>query len=357
MFNIGIDLMGGDNAPISILEGILYSIMENKDLKITATYHKDIVIDDLIKKIINSSPRRSKIRNFIKSNVWKERILFVPCQSYINMKDKPSKFIKDKNNTLRVIFEFLKDSKVDGVVYAGNTGAFLEGSVLTVGRIDNVKRPALLTALPFGSPPVFLLDSGANPECKPEYLLQFAIMSSIYYKLIIPKKPTVGILNIGSEEIKGNSLVKDSHSLIKNYVSKNSDLFNYIGFVEPYDIVKSSVSIVLADGFSGNIMLKSFEGLSEYVMDLMKREFSRGIINKAIGLLMRSNFRRLRNLFDYSEYGGAIMLGLKGICIKTHGRANFKAVKNSISFTIKLIKTNFITNIENQLKKCELWTT
>lgn len=104
-------------------------------------------------------------------------------------------------------------------------------------------------------------------------------------------------------------------------------------------------------------MLKSFEGLSEYVMDLMKREFSRGIINKAIGLLMRSNFRRLRNLFDYSEYGGAIMLGLKGICIKTHGRANFKAVKNSISFTIKLIKTNFITNIENQLKKCELWTT
>ncbi|MCS7165348.1 MAG: phosphate acyltransferase PlsX [Candidatus Calescibacterium sp.] len=357
MVTIGIDLMGGDNAPLSVIEGIFHSIIENKDLNILATYYKNIDINEMIKKIYNFSPKRSKIKNFIKSNEWKHRIDFVPCDNYISMQDKPSSLLKNKSDTLRTIFEMLRDGKIDGVVYAGNTGAFLEGSVLFVGRIENVRRPALLTALPFGNHPVFLLDSGANSECKPEYILQFAIMSSSYYRIVISRKPSVGVLNIGKEEIKGNNLVKEANNLIKSYVEKNPNLFTYHGFIEPYDVVNSKINIVLADGFSGNIMLKSFEALSEYVMEVMKKEFSKGIINKALGLILRSNFRRLKNFFDYSEYGGAIMLGLKGICIKTHGRANYKAIKNSILFTYKLIKNDMIKKIGEEIKNVELWTT
>lgn len=357
MIKIGIDIMGGDYAPYSTLEGVLYSLMENKDLYVVATYHKDVDLNDLMKKIFVSSPKRSKIRGFIKNNLWKSRLNFIPCSSYVSMKDKPSNFFKDKDNTLNKIFELLKMKEVDGVVYAGNTGAFLEGSVLIVGRIDNVKRPALLTILPFSNPPIFLLDSGANAECKPEYILQFAIMASTYYKIIVSKTPTVGILNIGNEEIKGNTLTKEANILLKNYIQKNENLFNYIGFLEPYDVVNSKVNIVLADGFSGNIMLKSFESLSEYMMDVLKREFSKGLINKALGLVLRSNFRRLKNFFDYSEYGGAIMLGLKGICIKTHGRANYKAIKNAINFTYKLAKNNIIERIHEQIKSGEVWIT
>jgi len=356
VYKIGIDIMGGDNAPWQILEGIFLSLFENKDLFIIATFHKDIDIEEMIKSIMSHFPTRSKIKSFIKSSKWRDRINFVPCGDYIKMDDKPSVFVKRKDNTLRRIFEFLREGQIDGVVYAGNTGAFLEGSVLVVGRIENVKRPALLTLLPFGSTPVFLLDSGANPDCKPEYILQFAIMSSIYFRTIFSKVPIVGILNIGSEEIKGSILVRESHNLLTNFISKNSDILYYGGFVEPYDVVKGKFNIVLADGFSGNIMLKSFEALSEYIMDVIKREFSKNIINKALGLFLRSNFRRLRNSFDYSEYGGAIMLGLKGICIKTHGRANSKAIKNSINFALKIIKNNIIAKIEKGIRDISLVT-
>jgi len=350
MYRIGIDLMGGDNAPLQILEGVFYALFENKDLFIKATFYSGLNINECIKSVFNSLPKRSRLRNFIKSDIWRNRIDFVSCESYVSMKDKPSVFLKSKDNSLRKVFEFLKMGEIDGVVYAGNTGAFLEGSVLLVGRMDNVKRPALLTLLPFGTIPVFLLDSGANPECKPDYILQFAIMSSVYFKMIFSKIPSVGLLNIGSEDIKGSNLVKEANELLKKFVSKFDHLFNYSGFVEPYDVVRNKVNIVLADGFSGNIMLKSFESLSEYIMDVMKKEFSKSIINKALGILLRGNFRRLKNSFDYSEYGGAIMLGLKGICIKTHGRANFKAIKNSINFALRILKNNVNSEIEERLR-------
>lgn len=356
MVRIGIDIMGGDNAPIVTLEGIFHSLMINKDISIIATYYKNMDIDDIIKKMLDLYPRRSKIRLFIKNGYWKQRMELIPCSTYVTMDEKPSFFIKDEDNTLKKIFNFLKDGKIDGIVYAGNTGAFLEGSVFIVGRLENVKRPALLTTLPFGNPPVFLLDSGANPECKPEHILQFAIMSSVYYKILFSKKPTIGILNIGNEEIKGNNLVKESHRLIKDYIT-DSQLFTYKGFVEPYDIVKSNVDIVLSDGFSGNVMLKSFEALSEFIMEIIKKEFSKGIITRALGLLVKANLRKLKNFFDYSEYGGAIMLGLKGICIKTHGRANYKAIKNSILFTYRLIKNDTVKKIEEEIKKVKTWIT
>lgn len=355
MIRIGVDLMGGDNAPFAVAEGILHSLLTSKDLYIVATYHEELDINDILRKIYNVYPRRSKMRRLIGGNLWKQRLEFIPCKDYVRMDEKSFNFVKNDDNTLKKIFDFLKEGKVDGVVYAGNTGAFLEGSVFIVGRIDNVKRPALLTALPFGNPPIFLLDSGANPDCKPEYILQFAIMSSAYYKILFSKKPTIGILNIGREEIKGNTIVKESNSLIKKYIENNPNLFIYKGFVEPYDIVNSAVDIVLSDGFSGNIMLKSFEALSEFIMDIIKKEFSKSIIARALGLLVRSNLRRLKNFFDYSEYGGAIMLGLKGICIKTHGRANYKAIKNSIIFTSKLVKNQLIYKIEQEVKGVKSW--
>jgi glycerol-3-phosphate acyltransferase PlsX len=265
------------------------------------------------------------------------------------MSDKPVNILKNKDNTLVKVFELLRDGVVDGVLYAGNTGAFLETSVLVVGRLNGVKRPALLTVLPFNKP-VLLLDSGANSECKPEYLLQFAIMASIYYKKIISNSlPKLGILNIGTEEIKGNSLAKESHKLITSYIKANDNLFSYLGFVEPYDIVNSKVDIVVTDGFTGNIMLKSFESLGEYVFNFIKKEFSLNIFNRAVGLLSRRIFKRIKSYFDYSEYGGALMIGLNGISVKTHGRANPRAIKNSINFTYKLVHNDINSIIIKEL--------
>jgi glycerol-3-phosphate acyltransferase PlsX len=352
IIKIGIDLMGGDYAPISTIEGILLSLYELKDLYLKITYYDKIDYKKLIENFINKLPKRSKIYNYFRKNLDNEilnRIEFIPCSSYISMSDKPVNILKNKDNTLVKVFELLRDGVVDGVLYAGNTGAFLETSVLVVGRLNGVKRPALLTVLPFNRP-VLLLDSGANPECKPEYLLQFAIMASIYYKKIISNSlPKLGILNIGTEEIKGNSLAKESHKLITNYINANDNLFSYLGFVEPYDIVNSKVDIVVTDGFTGNIVLKSFESLGEYVFNFIKKEFSLNVFNRAVGLLSRRIFKRIKSYFDYSEYGGALMIGLNGISVKTHGRANARAIKNSINFTYKLVHDDINSIIIKEL--------
>jgi len=351
IIKIGIDLMGGDYAPISTIEGIFLSLYELKDLHLKITYYDKIDYKKLIENFINKLPKRSRIYNYFRKNLDEilNRIEFIPCSSYISMSDKPVNILKNKDNTLVKVFELLRDGVVDGVLYAGNTGAFLETSVLVVGRLNGVKRPALLTVLPFNKP-VLLLDSGANSECKPEYLLQFAIMASIYYKKIISNSlPKLGILNIGTEEIKGNFLTKESHKLITNYINANDNLFSYLGFVEPYDIVNSKVDIVVSDGFTGNIMLKSFESLGEYVFNFIKKEFSLNIFNRAVGLLSRRIFKRIKSYFDYSEYGGALMIGLNGISVKTHGRANPRAIKNSINFTYKLVHNDINSIIIKEL--------
>jgi phosphate acyltransferase len=351
IIKIGIDLMGGDYAPISTIEGILLSLYELKDLYLKITYYDKIDYKKLIENFINKLPKRSRIYNYFRKNLDEilNRLEFIPCSSYISMSDKPVNILKNKDNTLVKVFELLRDGVVDGVLYAGNTGAFLETSVLVVGRLNGVKRPALLTVLPFNKP-VLLLDSGANSECKPEYLLQFAIMASIYYKKIISNSlPKLGILNIGTEEIKGNFLAKESHKLIASYINANDNLFSYLGFVEPYDIVNSKVDIVVTDGFTGNIMLKSFESLGEYVFNFIKKEFSLNIFNRAVGLLSRRIFKRIKSYFDYSEYGGALMIGLNGISVKTHGRANPRAIKNSINFTYKLVHNDINSIIIKEL--------
>jgi glycerol-3-phosphate acyltransferase PlsX len=351
IIKIGIDLMGGDYAPISTIEGILLSLYELKDLYLKITYYDKIEYKKLIENFINKLPKRSRIYNYFRKNLDEilNRIEFIPCSSYISMSDKPVNILKNKDNTLVKVFELLRNGVVDGVLYAGNTGAFLETSILVVGRLNGVKRPALLTVLPFNKP-VLLLDSGANSECKPEYLLQFAIMASIYYKKIISNSlPKLGILNIGTEEIKGNSLAKESHKLITNYIKTNDNLFSYLGFVEPYDTVNSKVDIVVSDGFTGNIMLKSFESLGEYVFNFIKKEFSLNIFNRTVGLLSRRIFKRIKSYFDYSEYGGALMIGLNGISVKTHGRANPRAIKNSINFTYKLVHNDINSIIIKEL--------
>lgn len=350
---IGIDLMGGDYAPVSTMEGVLLALYDLKDLHLKITFYNKIDYQKLIQNFINKLPKRSKIYNYFNKNLETDilkRIEFIPCSNYISMSDKPVNILKNRDNTLVKVFELLRDKVVDGVLYAGNTGAFLETSILVVGRLNGVKRPALLTVLPFNKP-VLLLDSGANAECKPEYLLQFSIMASIYYKKIISNSlPKLGLLNIGTEDIKGNLLTKESNKLISNYVSINNNLFEYVGFVEPYDVVNSKVDIVVADGFSGNIMLKSFESLGEYVFNFIRKEFSLNIFNKAIGLLSRRIFRRIKSYFDYSEYGGALMIGLNGVSVKTHGRANYRAIKNSINFTYKLILNDINSVILKELE-------
>ena len=351
LIKIGVDLMGGDYAPVSVMEGILLALYELKNLYLKVTYYEKIDYFKLIENFVNKLPKRSRVYNYFKNKLDKDvlnRVEFISCSNYISMSDKPVNILRNKDNTLVKVFELLRDGFVDGVLYAGNTGAFLETSVLVVGRLGGVKRPALLTVLPF-SKPVILLDSGANAECKPEYLLQFAIMASVYYKKMISDTlPTLGLLNIGTEEIKGNLLVRESHKLISSYVSNNLGLFNYIGFVEPYDVVNSKADIVVADGFSGNIMLKSFESLGEYVFNFIRKEFSLSIFSRALGLLSRRIFKRVKSYFDYSEYGGALMIGLNGICVKTHGRANSRAIKNSLVFTYKLVS--------NDINSCLLYT-
>ncbi|HBF6418305.1 TPA: phosphate acyltransferase PlsX [Clostridioides difficile] len=306
---IVIDGMGGDNAPKSNVEGAVNAIKE---------YQVDLIItgdkDLLEKEFSNYEFDRNKLE-------------IVHTTEIIENEDKPVKAIRSKKDSSMVVsLNLVKEGKADAIISAGNTGALLAGGLFVVGRIKGIDRPCLCSAIPNVKRGMTLIaDCGANADCKPKNLVEFAAMSNIYSRKVLGlENPKVALANVGLEEGKGNDLVKRSYEEIKKL-----DL-NFIGNVEAREVINAYTDIIICDGFTGNILLKSAEGVALSVMSLIKETFMASTKSKIGALLIKDDLRKLKSFIDYSEYGGAPLLGLNGGVIKAHGSSDAKAIKNAI---------------------------
>lgn len=269
-------------------------------------------------------------------------IEIVDAKEVITNEDKPAKAIRRKKNSSIVVgMGLIKEGKADAIVSAGNTGAVLAGGLFIVGRIKGIDRPALAPFYPSRNKPSVLLDAGANADCKPRYLQQFAIMGSIYAnKILGVESPKVGIVNIGAEKGKGNELVKESYELLEN------TNLNFVGNIEAREVPEGIVDVVVCDGFVGNTILKLSEGLAKTLFTQMKEVFMSSVINKLGALMLKSGFKQLKAKLDYSEYGGALLIGLKSPVIKAHGSSDSKAIKNAIRQAKNIVATDVVEKIK-----------
>ena len=234
---------------------------------------------------------------------------------------------RKKKSSLRIGTKLVDEGKADGFVSAGNTGAAMATAKMVIGTLPGVDRPALAALIPTkAAKPVLLLDVGANSECKPHHLAQFAVMGDAYSRAVLgTEKPTVGLMSIGEEEAKGNDLTKEAFPLLKRLSN-----INFVGNVEGRDVFAGMVDVIVTDGFTGNVMLKLSEGLTEAMLAMLKRELTATAVTKAGAVLAKPAFRNIKKRLDYSEYGGAPLLGVRRIVVIGHGRSNARAIRNAI---------------------------
>lgn len=234
---------------------------------------------------------------------------------------------RKKKSSLRVGTKLVAEGKADGFVSAGNTGAAMATAKMVIGTLPGVDRPALAALIPTkANKPVLLLDVGANSECKPHHLAQFAVMGDAYSRAVLGTvKPSVGLMSIGEEEAKGNDLTKEAFPLLKQLSN-----INFVGNVEGRDVFAGMVDVIVTDGFTGNVMLKLSEGLTEAVLAMLKRELTATAVTKAGAVLAKPAFRSIKKRLDYTEYGGAPLLGVRQIVVIGHGRSNARAIRNAI---------------------------
>lgn len=325
---IGIDAMGGDNAPHEIIKGAIEFINKN-------TTHQ-LFLFGKTEAINNGEINIKEYTN----------IELIDCPEVIDFNDEPVKAIRTKKNSSIVKgFQYLKNNKIDAFISAGNTGALLAGATLIVGRIKGIDRPALLTLIPAKNGKFILIDAGSNADCKPINLVQFAYMSSIYMeKVLNVKNPTLGLLNIGTEEEKGNELIKTTHKMLKETKG-----INFIGNVEARDIPYKVADIVVCDGFVGNIALKLMEGMGLMFFDTLKEIAMQDFKSKIAGLLLKPKLKLLKQKYDYHEVGGAPLLGIDGVVFKCHGSSDAKAIYNGIKQAVEFYEKKVIDTIKENV--------
>ena len=314
---VALDAMGGDYAPEQTVQGAVNAVRSSSDIKV----------------ILVGKEERLKEELYTKCGYSGDAIEIVNATEIIEMGDVPTSAIKNKkDSSLVVAMKLVRDGKADAVVSAGSTGAILVGGQLVVGRLRGIKRPPLAPFVPTTNGFSLLLDCGANVDARPEHLVQFAQMGSIYYENVMGKKnPTVGILNIGTEEEKGNQLVKDTKPLLEQ-----CGTINYVGSIESREIVRGAVDVIVCEAFVGNIVLKFFEGLTLTLFDSLKQGLMSSLRTKIGTLLVKPALKGLKKQFDTSSQGGAPLLGLKGLVVKAHGNSTSKeieiAIKQCVSF-------------------------
>ena len=255
-------------------------------------------------------------------------IELVEAPEVIAMDDPVATSVRRKRkSSLRIGTKLVDDGKADGFVSAGNTGAAMATAKMVIGTLPGVDRPALAALIPTkAARPVLLLDVGANSECKPHHLAQFAIMGDAYSRSVLGTvRPSVGLMSIGEEEAKGNDLTKEAFPLLRQLSN-----INFVGNVEGRDVFSGAVDVIVTDGFTGNVMLKLSEGLTEAMLSMIKKELSISAVTKAGGVLVKPAFRNIKKRLDYSEYGGAPLLGVSRIVVIGHGRSNARAIRNAI---------------------------
>ena len=328
MINIYLDAMGGDNAPKCTVEGAVEALRADKELKIT-------LAGDL-KKI---EPL------LIGCDDVKERIALEHTSQVITNHDAPVMAVRQmKDSAVVKGMLAVRDKTADGFVSAGSTGAVLAGGMFRLGRIDGIDRPALAPLLPNGRDFFLLIDCGANVDCKPEYLRQFGIMGDAYMRCVRGlKQPRVGLINIGAEAEKGNALTKEAYPLMQDAP------FHFVGNVEGRDITADVADVCVADGFSGNLILKFMEGVAGTLMGIIKEEIMSDTRSKLGGLVAKPAFRRVKKRMDYTEVGGAPLLGVKGAVVKAHGSSNAHAIACAIRQCTTMVRENVAGAIENAL--------
>jgi phosphate acyltransferase len=329
-FKIAVDAMGGDHAPEVEIEGAIQA---------AAQFGISIVLVG----------QEDRIQPFLeKHDTASLHIEVIHATEVITMDESAATAArKKKDSSIRVAARLMRDGTVAGVVSAGNTGAVMATVKMVLGTLPVVDRPALSTVLPTQkAKPAILLDVGANVDCKPHHLEQFAVMGDIYSRAIFGiRRPRVGLLSIGEEDSKGNELTKEAFKSLKHAP------INFIGNVEGRDIFKGEIDVIVCDGFTGNVALKLSEGLIETFATMLRQELEKTIAAKVGYILAERAFRAFRRRLDYSEYGGAPLLGMKGITIVCHGRSNANAIKNAIRVAHDFCKHNVNHIIETEFNK------
>lgn len=328
---IAVDAMSGDRGPEVTVKGSIDAVKEF-DVNIILVGKEDIIKSELNKYEFDKS-----------------KIEILNASEIITNDDKPVVAIRRKKESSMVkALKLVKDKKADAVVSAGNTGALLSGGLFIIGRIKGIDRPALAPVYPTEKGVSLLIDAGANVDCKPKNLQQFGIMGSIYVeKVLNVKNPKVGLVNIGVEEGKGNELTKESFKLLKD------TNINFSGNLEVRDIPKGECDVFVCDGFVGNTILKLTEGLATSIFSSLKSEFMKNIKTKFGALLLKSGLNNFKKRMDYTEHGGALLLGVKGGVIKAHGSSDGKAIKNAIRQAIKFTNKNVVEIIHNEVINTE----
>lgn len=323
-----VDAMGGDKGPEVTVKGCVDALKE-VDIEIVLVGKEEIIKEQLDKLGYNGN-----------------NISIVNADDVITNDDKPVMAIRRKKNSSMVVgLKMIKDKEGDAFISAGNTGALLTGGLLVVGRIKGIERAALAPVYPTKRGISLLVDAGANADCKPKYLQQFALMGSIYAEKVLNKKnPKVGLVNIGVEKGKGNELTKESFELL----SKSSQI-NFYGNVEARDIPEGLVDVLVCDGFVGNVILKLTEGLAFSIFSALKEEFLKNPITKLGALLLKPGLRSFKSKLDYTEYGGAPLLGVKGGVIKAHGSSDAKAIKNAIRQAKAFVENDVLRLIKESI--------
>lgn len=327
-----IDVMGGDHAP-------------DVGIEAGARAARELGIDIVL---VGDTPVIEK--KLAQCSYPRERVSIVQADEVISNYEEPAKAVRHKKNASVVVAaQLLKDGKGDAMLSMGNTGALLSAGLLVVGRIKGVHRPAIATLLPTKEGPKLLIDAGANTNCKSENLVQFGIMGSVYMKKTLGfSAPRVGLISNGEEEGKGDGLVKETYPMMKR------QKFHYIGNVEGRDIMEGNAEVFVCDGFVGNVVLKTIEGMGSVVGGLVKDLFMRNIGTKLAALLVSKGLKQFKAMMDYREYGGAPLLGLRKPVIKGHGSSDAKAVYYAIVQAKKFVETNVNAEIEYDIVSMEV---
>ena len=328
--NIAVDAMGGDGSPKKVVDGILLNHQTNKSV---------------FYKIFGN---QSEINNLIDNKIDKKYYEIIHTNDIVKSTDSPLEGAKrGKNTSMWLAIQSVKDKKADIVVSAGNTGALLVISKLNLKMLDNIDKPALSALWPNKKGMSVVLDLGANIDCSSKNLLDFSIMGASLYTSLYPNnKPNVGLLNIGSEEFKGNEIIKETYQILND---KKSENYDFSGYIEGNHLMDGDVNVIVSDGFTGNVALKTAEGTANFITSELKKAMTETIIGKISSLLNISNLKKFKKRLDPRLYNGAIFIGLDSPVVKSHGGTDYVGFSNSLDVCHRIIKGNLIEKIKQNI--------
>ena len=335
---IAVDGMGGDYAPAPILEGCLDAI---------SRFPINIRFVGKIEKVRNEAEKIGLLE-LLEKEIMNNRFELIDSGDPIGMNEEATAVRKRKNASVNIAMDLVKNNQAKAVYSAGNSGAMMASAIFRLGRLKGIERPAIGALFPSRDQtrPVLVLDVGANTDCKPSYLHQFALLGNIYAKDVLQiKKPRIGLLNIGEEECKGNDLSLKTYELLSNEKS-----FDFGGNCEGRDVLSGTFDVVVCDGFTGNILLKFLESVGGVLLDILRSELPRGRRGKVGSAFLKSNLRRIKKRLDHAEHGGALLLGVNGICVIGHGSSKSLSVVSALRLAHSAVNHDVMENL-NQLQK------